>query len=696
MNDSLEPKAQTGLDAAEMKEILQQADLRVLLMCLVHITGDLSWLEPPFTPKRDVRLIPDPTAGLDEDAQAAIRQAAMALLLEGRHAAAIHDPGDELMQRMMSVSLGEEVPPEYAPMVREELGFVSRAYTLDEASQADPTSQRNQASQSDRASQSDQAFQRGASEEGVVIVGAGVSGIALAVRLKEMGVPFVILERSNNLGGVWNHNRYPGCGVDTPNHSYSYSFGERYPWSRYFSPREEILDYIEGIVDQYGLRDHIRFDATVTGAVWNHDTQRWDIEYATPAGQARMSGRYFVSAIGQLSDPFIPALKGKEDYKGRSFHSMHWPTDLDVAGKRVAVIGTGATSMQLVPSIYKKASQVDVYQRTAQWVRPIEGYAESIKPGARWLLRNMPYYAQWFRFNMFWRYGDGLLACLNRDPEWPHQERSVNRTNDRHREEMLAFIEKHLEDRPDLLKKCVPEYPPYGKRILLDNNWYGTLKEPNVELITDRIERVTESGIKTTSGEERPADIIVYATGFKLTEMAARLNVSGLHGQSLQDLWSDGDPQAYLGMTVSGFPNFFMMIGPNSAPAHGGSVIFQAECQARYITACIAQMRERGIGAIDLKPEVLRQHVEEIDAAHEKLVWTHPSVSTYYRNAKGRVFSVIPWRFVDFWKMTHEPRLDDYVVYPKVPEPNSVHAQVSMEERSATKRSEARDCDSLH
>lgn len=615
--------------------ILEHADLRVLLMSLVHLTGDLTWLAPPFHPRRDTRLIPDISAGLSAEAQTAIRRAAAELIANGLEQPAMHDPGNALMQRMMSVTLGEDVASEYAPMMREELGFASRTYTSHTASSMP-------------------------ANETVIIAGAGVSGIALAVRLKELGIPFTILEQSDRPGGVWHRNRYPGCGVDTPNHSYSYSFGKRHPWTRYFSSREEILDYLDGIVRDYGLMENIDLGSTVTAAVWNQDLQQWRVTSTGSHGSQTRTCRYFVSAIGQLSDPSIPRLKGMEDFQGISFHSMNWPEELDTAGKRIAVIGTGATAMQLVPSIYSKAAHVDVYQRSAQWVRPIEGYADAIKPGARWLLQHMPYYAEWFRFNMFWRYGDGLLACLYRDPDWPHAERSVNRTNDRHRLEMVDFIKAKLRGRPDLMEKCVPDYPPYGKRILLDNNWYETLREPNVALVTDRIDRISKTGVVCADGSERPTDIIVYATGFKLSEMAARLNISGKDGRQLSDAWADGDPQAYLGITVSGFPNFFTLIGPNSAPAHGGSVIFQAECQARYITGCILKMREQGIGSIDLKQAVLQHHVREVDAEHAKLVWSHPAVSTYYRNAKGRVFSVIPWRFVDYWQMTHEPDLEIY------------------------------------
>lgn len=618
---------------------LQRADLRVLLMCIVHLTGDLSWLEAPYSPVRDVRLIPDPAAGLDHDTQVRIREAAAALIRRGLDAPpVIRDPGDALMQRMMRVTLGEDVPPEYAPMMREELGFVARVGPPDNEPAGQPGTQ------------------------SVLIVGAGLSSIALAVRLKEMGIPFRIIEKDEDVGGVWFRNRYPGCGVDTPNHAYSYSFGQRYSWTRYFSRREEILDYARGVVNEFGLREYMTFQAEVTGAQWQADEKNWRVTFRQHGGEFTTHSRFLVSAIGQLSDPQLPRIQGMDGFKGVCFHSMHWPDNLDITGKRVAIVGTGATAMQLVPSICAAAARVDVYQRSPQWVRPIEGYANSISPESRWLLEHMPFYAEWFRLNMSWRYGDGLLACLRKDPDWPHPERSVNRTNDRHRVEMTEIIEQKLAGRPDLIQKCVPDYPPYGKRILLDNGWYETVSRDNVELITDKIDRITEKGIGCVDGTVREVDVIVYATGFKLTQMAARLNIEGEEGMPLAETWKDDDPKAYLGITVPGFPNFFNLVGPNSAPAHGGSVLFQAECQARYILSCIKTLRKVGASALALKPAVLDEHLRRVDAEHDMLVWTHPAVSTYYRNRKGRVFSVVPWRFVDYWSMTRELCLDDYVL----------------------------------
>ncbi|ODU56455.1 MAG: monooxygenase [Comamonadaceae bacterium SCN 68-20] len=621
------------VDRRRLEEAVQAADLRVLLMVLVHQTGDLGWLEPPFQPRRDVSLIPDPSAGLPADVQERIRVAAVDCLARGG-LAAIHDPGDALMQRMMSVCLGEKVPIEYARLTREEMGLVHR-----------------------RVRWGDLGTRPAARDDDVLIVGAGVSGIALGASLAELGVPFTIVDKAAEIGGTWNVNRYPGCGVDTPNHAYSYSFGPRHPWPRYFSRREDVLAYLLRVVETADLRPRIRLSTQLKSARWNDEAKRWESTLEGPGGESVLHSRFLVSAIGQLSDPSMPAIEGAADFTGVRFHSSKWPESLNVEGRRVAVIGTGATVMQLLPEIADRVKSVAVYQRSPQWSRPIPGYSDFIGADAQWLLAHAPYYAAWFRFNMFWRYGDGLLKTLKKDPDFPHPERAVNAVNDRHRREMTDFIHAELADRPDLVPKCVPSYPPYGKRILLDNGWYRTLKKPGVELVTEPIRRIAPDGVETADGQLRQADILVYATGFRLTELAARLGITGTQRRTLAQAWADEGPTAYLGLSVPGFPNLFCMFGPGSSLGHGGSISFQAESQARYITSCIAQMAVRGVDAIDLRAEVLDDYMRRFDAEHETLVWSHPGMSTYYRNEKGRVFSVLPWRLVDYWAATHDADL---------------------------------------
>jgi 4-hydroxyacetophenone monooxygenase len=621
----------------DLSSAIAEGDIRVLLMVLVHMTGDERWLEPPYRPKRDVRLIPDPQAGVPREIQDEIRAAVLELSANGEPRPVITDPGNELMLKMMRACLGENVAPEYAPLMREEMAFMSREVQWSRGAQ-----------------------NKAASTQQVLIVGAGVCAIALGVALGRLGIPYTIVEKNAELGGTWYVNRYPGCGVDTPNHSYSFSFGARNPWTRYFAQRQELLDYLKKVALEHDLRSHIRFNAQLTSSRWDETRRRWISTLKTDSGTEEFESSVLVSAIGQLNDPSRARFDGEEEFKGQILHSALWSEDIEIDGKHVAVIGTGATAMQLVPSIADRVASLTVYQRSAQWSRPVAGYSDPISEGARWLLAHLPFYVQWYRFNMFWRYGDGLLPFLRKDPDWPHPDRAVNKGNDRHRQELTDFILSELKGRPDLIEKCVPSYPPYGKRILLDNGWFRTLTKPNVELITTPIDHFTREGIVASDGKLRPADIIVVSTGFKVTEMAARLNITGGDGRPLAEAWANDNPTAYLGLTVPGFPNFFTMLGPNTGPAHGGSVIFQSECQSRYITACLVEMIERDIAAIDVRQDAHDRYIREVDAEHEQLIWTHPGMSTYYRNKQGRVFSAMPWRFVDYWRMTHDPDFNQY------------------------------------
>ncbi len=616
-----------------IQDAVLDADIRVLLMCVFQLSGDPRWLQPPFAPRRDVRLIADEDAGLSPEVIAEIRAAAIELASQ---APAITSPGDALMTTMMSVCLGETIPPEYAPMMSEELGFVSR-----DIAPIGPADGGNAAPP-------------------VLVVGAGPSGIAMAVRLKRLGVAFTVVESGTSVGGVWRDNRYPGCGVDTPNHAYSFSFAPPHQWSRFFAPQPEIETYMQTIAADFGVVDHVEFSTSVDAMTWSEPDQCWNVTLNGPGGIEERPFRFVITAIGQLHEPQLPDIEGLDRFEGRAFHSSRWPDDLDLAGLRVAVVGTGATAMQIVPAITDQVGHLNVVQRSPQWARPIERYHEPIPDGSRWLFENLAFYAEWFRFSMLWRYGDGLLPYLKIDPEWPYPDRSLNRVNERHRQQMADHITSELADRPDLVEHCMPTYPPYGKRILLDNGWYQALCRPNVTLTPARVAAMTPTGFVTDDGAEHEADIVVFATGFQVTQMAARLNITGRDGVNLADVWANDNPTAYLGITAPAFPNLFFMQGPNTGLGHGGSAIFQSECQARHITSCIAKVLNDGAQTIEVNASAHDTYVAAVDAEHQTLIWSHPGMSTYYRNAAGRVVTVMPWRLVDYWAMTHDVDAEAY------------------------------------
>jgi len=274
-------------------------------------------------------------------------------------------------------------------------------------------------------------------------------------------------------------------------------------------------------------------------------------------------------------------------------------------------------------------------------------------------LENVPYYYGWYRFGLMWRYGDSLLPTIKKDPHWPHPERSMNKRNENQRVQLTAYMREQLEGRDDLFEKCLPDYPPYGKRILIDNGWFSTLKQPNVELVTEGVSTVTDNTVVTPSGRRVQADVIIFATGFRPDNILGNVKITGANGKRLKETWGD-DPKAYLGMNIPGFPNLYVMAGPNSGLAHGGSAILVAECQVWYILSLIKSMLENQALALDVRQDVHDEYNNKVDQEHAQLVWAHPGMNNWYKNAKGRVFAPMPWRLVDYWSLTRQPTLSDY------------------------------------
>ena len=619
----------------ELESRLQAANIPALLAALYQLTGDRAWLEEPYRPARSQGMDLNQSGGLKEEHQRAVRSAAAAAFQAwsaGAKPAAPEPSGGELAS-LLDVAMGEPVPPEYQDMMAVELGF--RAASRPEPPPYDP-------------------------DFFVVVIGAGFSGLLAALRLRDLGIRHVVLEKDDDIGGTWWENRYPGAGVDTPSHLYSYSFFVR-PWPTHFARREQVEAYLRDFAGTYDLWPSVRLGTEVASAAFDPEDQRWTV--ATTAGQVWRANAV-ISAVGQLNRPKFPAIPGLDDFTGPLAHSARWPPGLDVDGKRVGIVGTGASAMQIVPAIAARVEQLTVFQRSPQWIAPNSDYFAPIGTDAQWLMDHYPFYRAWYRARLAWIFNDKVHASLQKDPGWEHPERSVNAINDAHRRFFTRYLKEELHGREDLIAKSLPSYPPFGKRMLLDNGWFAALRRANTELVTEPIDVVTATGIRISGGREHPLDILVLATGFHTQRLLYPMEVRGRSGQTLRDYWDGDDAHAYLGITVPEFPNLFLVLGPNTGLGHGGSVVTIIEMQIGYITRLLTAMIAGRAGALECREDVEAAYNQRVRAAHENMVWTHPGMTNWYRNSRGRVTSTLPWRIVDYRAMLAMPDLADFSLEP--------------------------------
>ncbi len=629
-----------NFDDDELRRALAQANLPALLMVLFQLTGDGRWLEEPYHPTRRFGMDPNDSGGFPEDLQEEIRSEAYVAISEWSAGvpARVPTPGGDLLVRMMSLVVSEEVPPEYEPMLAIQMRFATHRPV--EPAPVPP------------------GFS-------VVIIGAGLGGLMSAIRLKEAGIPFVVIEKSDQAGGVWRDNRYPGAGVDTPSYLYSFSFFPR-NWSTYFAKRDELVEYIDEVVDHYDLAPSIRFGTEVLGAEYDELRQRWVLRTRPTSGEKHeleLEARAIISAVGAFSQPKVPDLPGIDSFEGPSFHSARWPADLDVTGKRVALVGTGASSMQILPAIVGRAASIDVFQRSPGWVSPVSNYFEPVPPPVHWLFEHVPYYYSWYRFSLAWTFNDKLHPTLQVDPNWSDADHTISAVNDRHRRAFTSYLMDQLDGREDLQAKCLPDYPPWGKRMLIDNGWYAALRRPDVELFAEAVAEVTPTGVIGSSGVERDADVIVFSTGFETTRFLFPMDIRGRNGLVLRDFWEDDNAKAYLGITTPGFPNLFFVYGPNTSGS-GGSFLSWSESQVDYIVQLLEKMMKQGIGAVEPRRDLHDDYNRKVDEAHARMIWTHPKFTTYYRNSRGRVVVTTPWRVIDTWRLLREAVLDEYTTEP--------------------------------
>ncbi|GAA5063761.1 flavin-containing monooxygenase [Nocardia callitridis] len=627
------------LTEAEVRTAVARANIPSLLMVVFQTTGDEKWLAAPYLPTRGKGLGDHDSGGLDEVVQREIREAAVAAVLDLQNGVrpAIETPSPELTVRMMTVCMGEPVGAEYGQMLSLELA-------------------RRAAPDSPHLAQEPLGAPEGFS---VIVIGTGVAGIAAAQQLEDMGVDYVILEKQPEAGGNWWQNTYPGAGVDTPSHLYSFSFAKN-DWTTHFELRNELQAYFARVLKDLGADERVRYGSEVRSAAYDEAAAQWIVEVNNADGSSStLRSDIVISAVGVLNRQKTPNIPGMDRFEGTSFHSADWPENLDLDGKRVAIVGTGASSMQIAPAIVDRVAHLTIFQRSPQWVAPFEKFRMPIPEELRRLMQTCPIYHSWYWIRLFWQFGDKVIESLRVDPEWDHPQRSVNARNDAHREYFTRYITEQVGDRKDLLDKVIPDYPPFGKRILLDNGWYATLRKDNVDLIDRSVAAVRPEGLVDDQGVRTDVDVIVWATGFDAARFVSSMDVRGIGGLSLRQAWNDDDPKAYLGVSVPEFPNFFMLGGPNSFPG-SGSFMFFMEVQMRYIRGLLTEMFRNGIKALDATTEANRAYNELVDATHARTVWTHRGMSTYYRNSHGRVVFVMPFLNVEYWQMTLRPDLENY------------------------------------
>jgi 4-hydroxyacetophenone monooxygenase len=636
--DRYEPIAE---DDEFLQKIVDTSDLPALMVALAAVTKDFSLLREDLRPPQPpADIVGMPHGGMSSEQQAQARELAFAALKRVR---------DEQLTSVGLLTEAEaddiltwitnEANPEYHPMLMHDMALVE--------------------GKSGKPKWDFKAIALGR-DFNVAVIGSGVSGMAAAYRLKQAGIPYTVFEKGHTVGGTWWKNTYPGVRLDTPNYAYSFSFAQRDDWPQQFSQGSEIFEYTRQVAERGGILGEIEFNTEVTSARYDEATGLWNVDIIDASG--RPVSRQFnavLSAVGQLDRPKYPDVPGRMDFAGIQMHSAEWDNSVDVTGKRVAVIGTGASAYQIVPAIVDQVSSLTVFQRSSPWMLPTQGYYADMPDSVQWLVRKLPHYGQWLRFWQHWLGVEGRQHTTVAEPGWD-KPGSVSAVNAKWRQGLTDILAKQYQDRPDLLAKVTPDYIVGGKRMLRDNGvWAESLKKPQSTLVTEGIDRMTPEGIITKDGVLHEVDIIVYATGFQASEFLDPLKITGLHGTDLHEYWG-GDAKAFAGLTVPNFPNLFIITGPNTGHVVNGSLYSMIEYGVEYILESLRLIIEKDLKALDLKQEVLDEFVAGLDAGNATKAWGHPSVHTWYKNKFGRVSQIWPHPVLDFWKITRTVNLDDY------------------------------------
>lgn len=622
-------------DQAGLRASLREADIHTLLMVYVHLTQDEPMLERFSQHIRSPYSMEPATTPPELEEE--LRERLFDLLTR-------NPPIEErplplaLMHKMMGVNVAEPVDEEYIPLLLDQIGFEVPAPRLSNPTRPKPPT----------------GFK-------VLVIGAGLTGIVAAIKLAEAGYDHVVIEKNPDVGGTWWENRYPGVGVDTPSHFYSYSFEINPEWSHYHPRGHEMQDYLLRVADKYKIRERCRFETKAEACVYDEDAGIWRVTVRGKNGDVEViEANAVINAHGPLNRWQLPKIPGLADFKGPVMHTATWDESVSVKGKDVVMIGTGASAVQLAPAIAPEVKQLTIFQRSRHWMMRNPEVGKQVSEGVKFALRHIPHYKQWFRFRVYWFSGDGLYSNVVMDPDWPNKEDSVSALNEGMRQYALSHLQSQLGDRPDLMEKVLPDHPIFSKRILMDDGWFATLKRDNVALENRHIDHIEPDAVVLKDGTRIHADVLVCATGFNVAKALGPLTVIGRKGANLGEQWGEEDPRSYFGVTAPGFPNFFLTVGPNSAPNHAAGQNLLSEAQVHFIIECLDEVVAQKAKAIDTRPEAFEQWNAKVAERLKHMIWSHPKASSYYNNSKGRNFMSWPFRLVDYWNDSRHPDMSHF------------------------------------
>ena len=624
------------LDATDeqIEDAVKYADPMVLRGVLYQLTGDE---EVAATSVESFHAGMAEVARVAGDGVALLRRKAAGFLKACREQGAGPldiGPGERLA-RSMSLTVGEELQGDRLSLYLEEAALNPWARSLEWQRTAAPERLR---------------------QFSVTVIGAGLGGLSAAVHLKRAGIPYTVLEKNAGVGGTWFENRYPGARVDTPSRGYAHLFSVDYAYPNPFCPWSENRKYFDWVADSFDLRGNIVFNTEVLALNWDEKSSQWQIETKGPQGQKTLRSNAVITAVGFLNRPNLPDIEGMAEFRGEAWHTARWPEGTDLKGKRIAVIGSGCSGYQTVPELALEAGHVTVFQRTPQWLFAVPGYRSPFPRQVSWLDRNLPYHRNFARLCTV---PGGSVKATEIDPDF-HDPHAVSAGSKRMREASIAFLERKLGD-PGLVAKMTPAHPPWSARPVMVDPEYSVLdaiKRDNVTLVTAGIRRINKTGMEAQDGTQHDADVIVFATGFRATDYLFPMTITGRDGRRVEDVWKDGGPRAYTFSMIPGFPNLWMLYGPNTNAGLGPGAFH--ELVTRYALECMEPLIAGGKKEIEAKEEPYRRFNKLVDERNARKVWSDPRAHNYYWSAQlGRSPVMCPFLPAEIWRFLRHPDFED-------------------------------------